>query len=75
MWRNAQNVDSFVQERLANLIHENQDTSVHTLAKPEYLRVCLHRLQTSYQGVFTDLELVDDSGKIVTHAGSSSVEK
>ncbi|NLY41064.1 MAG: hypothetical protein GX055_05520 [Desulfovibrionales bacterium] len=74
VWRNAQNADTFIQERLANLIHENQGTAVDALAKPEYLRVCLHRLQASYQGFFTDLELLDASGQIVAHAGPTPVD-
>ncbi len=66
--RNAQSLDAFLQEKIANLRQE-ASTPVEDMAKPNHLRDRLHALQNAYPGVYLGLELIDARGKALAQAG------
>lgn len=70
--RNAQSIDAFLDEKLSNLRQEAGTSSLEDLSSPHRLRERLHSMQNAYQGVFTDLDLVDSSGNIVARAGAAA---
>jgi len=70
--RNAQSIDAFLDEKLSNLRQEAGTSTLEDLSNPHLLRERLHSMQNAYQGVFTDLNLVDSSGNIVARAGTST---
>ncbi len=72
--RNAQSIDTFLDEKLSNLRQEAVASTLEDLSNPSILRDRLHALQNAYQGVFTDLDLVNSSGKIVARAGAGDAQ-
>ena len=70
--RNAQSIDAFLDEKLSNLRQEAGTSTIDDLSSAHHLRERLHSMQNAYQGVFTDLDLVDSSGAIVARAGAAA---
>ena len=68
--RNAQSLDAFLREKIANLQQETA-TPVEELSKGSHLRDRLHVLQGSYPGVYLGLELLDAQGKVLARAGQN----
>ncbi|NCD26299.1 MAG: GHKL domain-containing protein [Deltaproteobacteria bacterium] len=66
--RNAQSLDAFLGEKIANLGQE-ASAPVEDLARQNYLSDRLHSLQNAYPGVFLGLEFIDAKGKILAQAG------
>ncbi len=71
--RNAQSLDAFLREKIANLQQEAA-TPVEELSKGSHLRDRLHVLQGSYPGVYLGLELLDAQGKVLARAGQSGAD-
>lgn len=69
--RNAQSLDAFLQEKIANLRQESS-APVEDLGKTSYLRRRLHALQNAYPGVYLGLELIDAQGNTLAQAGLKS---
>ena len=67
--RNAQSIDAFLDEKMANLRQQAAMASIDDMSDPARLRELLFGLQNAYQGVFTGLELIDSSGRTVARAG------
>jgi len=65
----VQNLDGFLEEKIANLRQETGSASITELSDPGHLRARLHSLQNAYQGVFLGLDLVDASGTIIAGTG------
>jgi len=68
----VQNLDGFLEEKIANLRQETDSASIAELSDPGHLRARLHSLQNAYQGVFLGLDLVDASGTIIAGTGNES---
>ncbi len=71
--RNAQSIDAFLDEKMANLRQQAAMASIDDLSDPARLRDLLFGLQNAYQGVFTGLELIDSSGRTVARAGGGAI--
>jgi two-component system NtrC family sensor kinase len=70
--RNAQSIDAFLDEKMANLRQQAALGNPEELSDPALLRDRLLGLQNSYQGVFTGLELIDAEGRTISRAGSGA---
>ena len=66
----AQSVNSFLDEKIANLRQEAGASDIAGLSDPGRLRDRLHALQDAYQGVFLDLDIMDADGKVVARTGA-----
>jgi two-component system NtrC family sensor kinase len=71
--RNAQSIDAFLDEKVANLRQQAAMASLDELSDPARLRDLLFGLQNAYQGVFTGLEFIDASGRTVARAGGGTI--
>lgn len=69
--RNAQSLDAFLMEKVANLQQE-ASTPVEDMVKSNHLRDRLHALQNAYPGVYLGLELIDAQGRTLAQAGLAS---
>jgi two-component system NtrC family sensor kinase len=70
--RNAQSIDAFLDEKMANLRQQAALASPEELSDPIRLRDRLLGLQNAYQGVFTSLELIDATGRTMAQAGGGA---
>jgi two-component system NtrC family sensor kinase len=68
--RNAQSIDAFLDEKMANLRQQAAMGTLEELFDPAILRDRLLGLQNAYLGIFTGLELIDAEGRTVARAGS-----
>lgn len=65
----TQNIDTFLKERLNNIRHLAANTSFVDLRDEAYLRKMLESLQNEYGPVFSDLGVVDNSGRQLSYTG------
>ena len=68
----AQGVNSFLEEKIANLRQEAGTAGLAELSDPARLRERLHALQDAYQGVFLSLDILDASGLVVAGTGPTT---
>lgn len=67
--KHAQNIDTFLTEKLANLRQTAVNNSIESLCENEVLREKLQHLRSEYGNVFVDLGVVDDKGRQLAYAG------
>ncbi|RJP85232.1 MAG: sensor histidine kinase [Desulfobacteraceae bacterium] len=67
--KHAQNIDTFLTEKLANLRQTSVNNSIESLSNSEVLREKLQNLRSEYSNVFVDLGVVDDRGMQLAYAG------
>jgi two-component system NtrC family sensor kinase len=73
--RHAQDIDSFLRERLNNLQFLLDSCQNENLLDEMVLHEKLFQLQQKYEGVFDDLGLIDENGVQEAYAGRFSLEK
>jgi two-component system, NtrC family, sensor kinase len=71
----TQNIDNFLKERLNNIRHMAGNRNFLDLCDEAYLKKMLESLQHEYGPVFSDLGVVDDSGRQLSYAGPFRLEK
>jgi len=71
----TQNIDNFLRERLNNIRHMAANRNFVDLCDETYLRKMLESLQQEYGPVFSDLGVVDDTGRQLAYAGPFRLEK
>ncbi|MFH0728002.1 MAG: ATP-binding protein [Pseudomonadota bacterium] len=71
----TQNIDNFLKERLNNIRHMAGNRNFIDLCDEAYLRKMLESLQHEYGPVFSDLGVVDNSGRQLSYAGPFRLEK
>ncbi len=67
--KHAQNVDTFLIEREANIVSLAEAFGYEQLSDNEFLRRQLERFQTAYGAVITDLGVINADGEQVSYAG------
>src|SRR3972149_6478857 len=67
--KHKQNIDSFLNERLANVAMLVRVHSLKRLSSEAFLKEALSLFREEYGGVFVDLGLVDEHGVQVAYAG------
>ncbi len=67
--KHAQNIDTFLTEKLANLRQTSVNNSVESLCNSDVLREKLQNLRSEYGNVFVDLGVVDEQGVQLAYAG------
>src|SRR4030065_1354153 len=67
--KHEQNIDSFLNERLANVAMLVRVHSLERLSSEAFLKKALSLFREEYGGVFVDLGLVDEHGVQVAYAG------
>ena len=67
--KHAQNIDTFLTEKLANLRSTSVNNSIESLCDSEVLQRKLENLRSEYGNVFVDLGVVDDHGMQLAYAG------
>ncbi|MDO9265032.1 MAG: cache domain-containing protein, partial [Desulfosalsimonadaceae bacterium] len=67
--KHAQNIDTFLTEKLANLRSTSVNNSIESLCDSEVLREKLQNLRSEYGNMFVDLGVVDDTGMQLAYAG------
>jgi len=67
--KHEQNIDSFLNERLANVAMLVRVHSLERLSSEAFLKEALSLFREEYGGVFVDLGLVDEHGVQVAYAG------
>jgi len=67
--KHKQNIDSFLNERLANVAMLVRVHSLKRLSSEAFLKEALSLFREEYGGVFVDLGLVDERGVQVAYAG------
>jgi two-component system NtrC family sensor kinase len=70
----TQNIDNFLKERLNNIRHMAGNRNFLDLCNEVYLNKMLESLQ-QYGPVFSDLGVVDESGRQLSYAGPFRLEK
>lgn len=67
--KHSQNIDRFLNERLADIRILARSNSYETLGEQQFLKQKLAMLKEEYTGVFVDMGLVNAQGKQTTYAG------
>lgn len=67
--KHKQAIDSFLNEKLANLRYFAETTSVENLTDKSFLELQLKQLKKEYGDVFVDLGVVDENGRQQAYAG------
>jgi len=67
--KHAQNIDTFLTEKLANLRSTSVNNSIESLCNSEVLREKLQNLRSEYGNMFVDLGVVDENGVQLAYAG------
>lgn len=70
--RNAQSLDAFLEERLADLRHEAKISTPEQLSSSDYLQSRLHLMQSVHAGIYTDLDFFDAQGTLLARAPHSA---
>jgi two-component system NtrC family sensor kinase len=73
--KHKQNIDSFLNERLANVAMLVRVHSLKRLSSEAFLKEALSLFREEYGGVFVDLGLVDERGVQVAYAGPFELKK
>ena len=73
--KHSQNIDSFLNDRLANIRILVRSSSISDLQNHEYLAYRLRLLREEFGSCFVDLGLVDDQGRQVAYAGPYNLAK
>jgi len=73
--RHAQDIDSFLNERLNNLQFLMDSCQNDVLLDESVLQEKLFQLQQKYEGVFEDLGVINENGLQEAYAGRFSLEK
>jgi two-component system NtrC family sensor kinase len=71
----TQSIDNFLKERLNNIRHMAANRNFVDLCDEANLRKRLESLQHEYGPVFSDLGVVDDTGRQLAYAGPFRLEK
>jgi len=72
--KHKQNIDSFLNEKLANIRFLTVNNSFETLNDKEFLQEKLLILRRDYGNVFVDLGIVDEKGVQLAYAGPYELE-
>lgn len=72
--KHKQNIDSFLNEKLANIRFLAMTKTFETLNDDEFLKRKLQFLRNDYGNMFVDLGIVDEKGKQVAYAGPHGLE-
>jgi two-component system NtrC family sensor kinase len=67
--KHAQNIDTFLTEKMANLRQTAVNNSIESLCENEFLREKLQNLRSEYGNMFVDLGVVDENGMQLAYAG------
>ncbi len=67
--KHKQNINTFLNEKLANIRFLAESTGIENLTDRAVLRAKLDLLQAEYGDVFVDLGVVDETGKQLAYAG------
>ena len=73
--KHKQNIDSFLNERLANVAMLVRVHSLKRLSSEAFLKEALSLFREEYGGVFVDLGLVDERGVQVAYAGPFELKR
>ena len=73
--KHKQNIDSFLNERLANVAMLVRVHSLKRLSSEAFLKEALSLFREEYRGVFVDLGLVDEHGVQVAYAGPFELKR
>jgi len=73
--KHKQNIDSFLNERLANVAMLVRVHSLKKLSSEAFLKEALSLFREEYGGVFVDLGLVDERGVQVAYAGPFELKR
>ena len=73
--RHAQDIDTFLNERLNNLQYLLDSCQNEDLLDESVLQEKLYQLQQKYEGEFEDLGIINENGVQVAYAGRFSLEK
>jgi two-component system NtrC family sensor kinase len=73
--KHKQNIDSFLNERLANVAMLVRVHSVKRLSSDAFLKEALSFFREAYGGGFVDLGMVDELGVQVAYAGPFELKK
>lgn len=73
--KHKQNIDSFLNERLANVAMLVRVHSLKRLSNEAFLKEALSLFREEYGGVFVDLGLVDERGVQVAYAGPFELKR
>jgi len=73
--KHEQNIDSFLNERLANVAMLVRVHSLKRLSSEAFLKEALSLFREEYGGVFVDLGLVDEHGVQVAYAGPFELKR
>ncbi|MFC1856785.1 ATP-binding protein [Thermodesulfobacteriota bacterium] len=72
--KHAQNIDSFLKERLSNIQFLTETCGFESLLDEAFLQTRLFQLQQDYGGVFEDLGLINEKGVQISYAGMYKLE-
>ena len=75
VYRHAQNIDTFLNERLYNLQFLLDSCKDEVLLDESVLQERLFQLQQKYEGEFEDLGVINENGVQIAYAGRFSLEK
>jgi len=67
--KHAQNIDTFLTEKMANLRQTAVNNSIESLCESEFLWEKLQNLRSEYGNMFVDLGAVDEKGMQLAYAG------
>lgn len=67
--KHKQNIDSFLDEKLANIRYVAETADIESLTEKSFLELNLRHLQDEYGDVFVDLGVVDGAGRQLAYAG------
>ncbi len=71
----TQNIDTFLKERLNNIRFLAGSAGYSQLSDERFMQETLKRLQHEFGAVFSDLGVVDETGKQVAYAGPFKLEE
>ena len=75
VYRHAQDIDTFLNERLKNLQFLLDSCQDEALLDESVLQEGLFQLQQKYEGEFEDLGVINENGVQIAYAGRFSLEK